>query len=223
MLPAASILPRSMMPIDVQKSASSERIWLEIRMVLPICLSSFKSAFISSRALGSRPEAGSSRIKHGRVVDQGLGQAEPLFHPLGEPVDVVVALVGQVEKVEHFADDLLAVRPRDLVGDREEIEKLPDLHAVVDAEVVGHEADHAAHGHRLGRHRKAGDPPLAGRRPQQRRQEPDRRALARAIGPDETEDLTLADGEAQVVDGDEVSVTLGEVDHLDHEIVVLRL
>ena len=43
-----------------------------------------------------------------RVVDQRLGQAEPLLHPLGEAVDVVVALVGQVEQLEHLADDLLA-------------------------------------------------------------------------------------------------------------------
>ena len=57
--------------------------------------------------------------------------------------------------------------------------------------------------------------PEVGRK--QRRQEADRRALAGAVGPDETEDLTLADGEAQVVDGDEISVALGEVDHLDHE------
>ena len=166
MLPAASILPRSMMPIDVQKSASSERIWLEIRIVLPICLSSFKSAFISSRALGSRPGGRLVEDQHGRVVHQGLGQAEPLFHPLREPVDVVVSLVRQVEKVEHFADDLLAIRPGDLVGDREEVEKLPDLHAVVDAEIVGHEADDAADRHRLGRDGEPRDPPLAGGRPQ---------------------------------------------------------
>ena len=166
MLPAASILPRSMMPIDVQKSASSERMWLEIKIVLPICLSSLSSAFISSRALGSRPGGRLVEDQHGRVVDQRLGQAEPLLHPLGEPVDVVVSLVGQVEQVEHLADDLLAIRPGDLVGDGEEVEELPDLHAVVDAEVVGHEADHAADRHRLGGDRVARDAPLAGGGPQ---------------------------------------------------------
>ena len=81
----------------------------------------------------------------------------------------------------------------DLVGDGEEVEELPDLHAVVDAEVVGHEADDPADGHRVGRDRVAGDPPLARGRPQQRGQEPDRRALARAVGADEAEDLALAD------------------------------
>ena len=86
MLPAASSLPRSMMPIDVQKSASSERIWLEIRIVLPICLSSFKSAFISSRALGSRPEAGSSRIKTGGSWTRVLARQSRCFIPLESPL-----------------------------------------------------------------------------------------------------------------------------------------
>ena len=62
----------------------------------------------------------------------------------------------------------------------------------------------------------ARDPSLARRGPQQRGQEADGRALAGAVGPDEAEDLPLADREAQVVDGDEIAVALGEVDHLDH-------
>ena len=36
-----------------------------------------------------------------------------------------------------------------LVGDGEEIQKLPDLHAVVDAEVVGHVADAVADAERV--------------------------------------------------------------------------
>ena len=35
----------------------------------------------------------------------------------------------------------LRLRAADAVGDGEEIQKLPDLHAVVDAEVVGHVTD----------------------------------------------------------------------------------
>ena len=104
----------------------------------------------------------------------------------------------------------------DLVGHGEEVEEFPDFHAVVDAEVVGHEADHAADGHRVGGDRVAADAALARGRPQQRGQEADGRALARAVGADEAEDLPLADGEAQVVDGHEIAVPLGEVDHLDH-------
>ena len=156
-------------------------------------------------------------------MHQRLGQAEPLLHPLGKPVDVVVFLVRQVQQLEHLADDLLARGAGDLVGDGEEVKKFPDLHAIIDAEIVGHEADHPANRHGVGGDGVAADPPLARGRPQQGRQEPDRRALARAVGPDEAEDLPLADGEAEIVDGHEVSVALGEVDHFNHVPIVSRL
>ena len=48
------------------------------------------------------------------------------------------------------------------------------------------------------------------------REEADRGALARAVGADEAEDLSLADGEAQVVDGHEIAVPLREVADFDH-------
>ena len=166
---------------------------------------------------GIQARRGLVEDEHRGIMDERLGQAEPLLHPLGEPVDVIVSLVGQVEQVEHFADDLLAVRTGDLVGDGEEVEELPDFHAVVDAEIVGHEADDPPDRHRLGGDRVARDAPLAERRPQQGGQESDRGALAGAVGPDEAEDLALTDGEAQVVDGDEITVILREVDHLDHD------
>ena len=86
MLPAASIFPRSMMPIEVQKSASSERMWLEIRIVFPICLSSLSKAFISSLARGSSPEAGSSRIRTGGSCTRVLARQSLCFIPLERPL-----------------------------------------------------------------------------------------------------------------------------------------
>src|SRR5258708_28736215 len=73
-----------------------------------------------------------------RVVDQCLGETEPLFHTERESVDEVVALVGQVQKLQHVANHLLSLRTRDLVGHGEEIEEFPDLHTIVDAEIVAH-------------------------------------------------------------------------------------
>ena len=86
MLPAASSLPRSMIPIEVQKSASSERMWLEIRIVLPIPRSSFSSAFISRRARGSSPEAGSSRIRTGGSWTSVLARQSRCFIPFDRPL-----------------------------------------------------------------------------------------------------------------------------------------
>ena len=110
--------------------------------------------------------------------------------------------VGQVSS-QHFADDLLAVGAGDLVGDGGEVEELPDLHAVVDAEIVGHEADDPPDRHQLAvtewpttRPSPAvGRSKVAGNRGWW--------CLAGAVGPDEAEDLALP-MEAQVINGDEV-------------------
>ena len=69
--------------------------------------------------------------------------------PRDRPLTKSVALAGQVQQFQHVADHLLASGAGNLVGHGEEIEKLPDLHAVVDAEVVGHVADAPPHGQRL--------------------------------------------------------------------------
>ena len=62
-LPSATSLPASTMPTWVQISATSARMWVEKKMVLPSRLSSSSSSRISMRARGSRPEAGSSRMR----------------------------------------------------------------------------------------------------------------------------------------------------------------
>src|SRR5580700_8979635 len=54
---AHQALPRSMMPILLQMSASSGRMWLETRIVLPMLRSSLSNPRISIRARGSSPEA----------------------------------------------------------------------------------------------------------------------------------------------------------------------
>jgi hypothetical protein len=43
-----------------------------------------------------------------------------------------------------------------------------------------------------------------------------RGALARAVRPEEANDLALVDGEAQAFDGDSVTVLLGEILDFDH-------
>ena len=150
-----------MMPIDVQQSASSVRMWLEMRIVLPIRRSSLSRALTSSRARGIQAAGRLVEDQHGRIVDQRLGQAEPLLHAARQAVDEVVAFVRQVQQLQHVADHLLAAGAGNLVGDGEEVEKLPDFHAVVDAEVVGHVADAAADVQRLLGDAVAVDDPFA--------------------------------------------------------------
>ena len=112
--------------------------------------SSLSSALHFEAGAGVEAAGGFVEDQHGRVVDERLGQAEPLLHAAGEAVDEVVALVGEVEQLEHVADDGFAAAAGNLVGDGEEVQELPDFHAVVDAEVVGHVADDSC-GRRSGR------------------------------------------------------------------------
>ena len=70
-----------MMPIDVQQSANSVRMWLEMRIVLPIRRSSFSRAFTSIRARGSSPLAGSSRISTGGSWTSVLARQSRCFMP----------------------------------------------------------------------------------------------------------------------------------------------
>src|SRR2546425_4994654 len=58
--PVARMRPWSMMPIIVQSSVSSGRMWLEMMIVLPMPWSSLRISPISTRAPGPRPEAGSA-------------------------------------------------------------------------------------------------------------------------------------------------------------------
>ncbi len=76
---------------------------------------------------GTRVEAAGWFVEDqdGRIVDERLGQAESLLHAAGQAVDEVVALVGEVEQLEHVADDGFAAAARNLVGDGEEVQEIP--------------------------------------------------------------------------------------------------
>ena len=62
MLPCKTIRPCSIMPMLVHSSDSSDSIWELTISVFPCSLSSFSMVVYSTLVLGSRPEAGSSRI-----------------------------------------------------------------------------------------------------------------------------------------------------------------
>ena len=195
-----------MMPIDVQQSANSLRIWLEIRMVLPIRRNSFKRALTSSRARGSRPLEGSSRIRTGGSCTRVLARHKRCFMPRDRPLTKSSLLVGQIQQGQNVVDHLLAPHAGNLVRHREEIQEFPDLHPVVHAEIVGHIAHAAPHVQRLLADAKAVDRAIARRGLEQRGQKTDRRALAGAVGPDEAKQLARRDLEIQALDGGEVVV-----------------
>ena len=130
-----------MMPILLQMSASSGRMWLRDhdRLAhLPQLLEQF--AHLDA---GPRVEAAGRLVEqqHLRLVQQHAGQAEPLRHAARQARDQGVALVAEVDQLEHLLALLAPVRPLDAVGGGEELQVLDHLHVVVDAEEVGHVAD----------------------------------------------------------------------------------
>ena len=55
---------------------------------------------------GPRVEAGRRLVEeqHRRVVDQGVGEAQPLLHPARQALDVRVALLAEVDELQEVAD-----------------------------------------------------------------------------------------------------------------------
>ena len=106
--PLTSKTPCSMMPILLQMSASSGRMWLETRIVLPIAAQLLEQG--AHLDAGARVEAAGRLVEqqHLRFVQQHAGQAEALRHAAREARDQGVALVAEVDELEHLVADLLA-------------------------------------------------------------------------------------------------------------------
>jgi len=79
--PEVSSRPASMMPIEVQKSASSVSMWEDTRMVFPILHSSRINSRISILACGSRPDAGSSSSRTAGSCSSVLARHNLCFMP----------------------------------------------------------------------------------------------------------------------------------------------
>ena len=208
--PWASTWPRSMIATEVHSSSSSGRMWDETRMVLPSDRSSRRSSRSSTRARGSRPDAGSSSRSTGRIVDQRVREAEPLLHAAREPRDVGVALGPQVHQLQQVADHAPPPLGVDAVAAGEEVQVLPDLHVVVDPERVRHEPEDAPDVVRVPAHGGAGDLRVAAVGDEQRGEDAQGRGLAGAVRADEAEDLALRDVEVQAGDGEGPVVALDE-------------
>ena len=100
----------------------------------------------AAHSMRARIEAAGRLVEqqHLRLVQEDAGQAEPLRHAARQAGDQGVALVAEIDQVEHLLAFLAAFRPLDAIGGGEEFEILDHLHVVVDAEEVGHVADDAA-------------------------------------------------------------------------------
>ena len=149
--------------------------------------------------LHARPRIQSGRRlveqEHLRIVDQRVGQTQALLHAPRQRLDVRVSLVCQVDQVEQVADHPPPAGGGNPIAAAEEVQVLPDLHVVVDAERIRHESRDAAHLVGVPRDRVAADLGLARVRLEQGREDAQGGRLSRAVRPDETEDLARLDRE----------------------------
>ena len=208
--PWARTRPRSRMASDVHSSSSSGRMWLliEDRLAQRPQL----AEELAQLDPGARVQAGRRLVEDqdGGVVDERMGQAEALLHAPRERRHVGVPLVAEVDELEQVADHPAAAVRRQAVAAPEEVQVLPDLHVVVDAEAVRHVPDDAAHAVGVAADRGPGHLGIAGRRDEQRGQDPERRRLARPVGPHEAEDLAGRDLEVEAAEGQRAVVALDE-------------
>ncbi len=80
-------------------------------------------------------------------MDKAAGETETLLHSSRKRLNKGILFDREVCELEDFIDDLVALR--NAVDAGEEVEVLPDFDVVIEAEEVGHVADHPADFHRL--------------------------------------------------------------------------
>ena len=128
-----------------------------------------------------------------RVVHQRAGDDQPLRHAAGVVVDAVVAAPLQPELREHLARAAVALAPPVAEVRGVEREVLQSAQRSIEVGALGHDRDPQLGRDRVGDDVHAVDHHAPRRRPDARRQRPDRRRLARAVGPEQPEDLALLD------------------------------
>ena len=151
-----------------------------------------------------------------RIVHQCPAQAEPLLHPLGQPVDRLLGQHVQAGEGHHAVDGVQPPRAAKLIRPRVKIEVLADVDVGIGGEIVGHETDAAADPIGIVDHGEAVDHGVAGRGQVERGQDPHARRLAGAVGADVAEDLSLVHREGDAVHRPgavEVPVQVPQLDH----------
>ena len=150
------------------------------------------------------------------VVQQGLGQADPLPVPLGQRAAPALGHVGDGRAFHGRPDARGPVSGGDAVDAGHEMQVLADGHFRIQGRRLGQIARPALGLEGLVEDVETGDPGMAFGGRQVAGQDAHRRGLAGPVGAEEAQNLAGFDLEAQVVHGRERPVALGHVLHFDH-------
>ncbi len=182
-----------------QTSSTSARRCDESRIVLPRLSRSTSRSFTCLVPIGSRPDVGSSRMRNSGSLIERLGDAEAARHALGVLAHRPMPGAAEPDHLDQLLDASLSHRTAQ-----------PEDPPVVVERLVG--VEEAVHVRLL---REVADPPLdrdvrgiatEHRQPaaglaKQAENQLDRRALARAVGAEQPEDLVATDRKVDAVDG----------------------
>ena len=160
-----------------------------------------------------RVEAGRGLVEEedpGPVEDRP-GHHQALGHTAGKRVGVGRRAIGQAKVFERLIRGLLGFAPAHPEVQAVEEEVLAHGEAAVERVGLGHHADDLLGQAGVGPHVDAADDRFAARRNDAGREHADRRRLARAVGPQQAEDLALVHLEVERVDREDVTrVDLGQ-------------
>ena len=203
-VPTSTMRPARMMLMRSHSLSTSDRMWLDSRIVRPWSLSSRAMSENTASMSGSRPAVGSSS-RNTSARRQGCDERDLLPVALG----VAAALLGrvEVEALEQRGATVLvevAAQPAEQVDDLAAGEVRPQ------GDVAGDVRDAAMDGldvgPGVGAQQRRG--PAVGL--QQAQEDADRRGLAGAVGAEESVHLALLDRQVEPVERAGASERLGE-------------
>src|SRR6185312_11785900 len=147
-------------------------------------------------------EAGGRLVEeeHPRAMDEAEGDVEPAPHAARVRLDHPVGRVGDPDELEQAGDTVAQLPAAHPLDPSLQHQVLAAGAVLVDARVLWHVADRAPDRARLTADVVAGDLGAAGVHPAERREDPDRRRLARTVWSEQPEDLALAHRERDPVE-----------------------
>ncbi|MYK87411.1 MAG: hypothetical protein F4018_03180 [Acidobacteria bacterium] len=154
--------------------------------------------------------------EHVRIVQQRLRHADALAVPPRQLADGLAGHQLEGAQVDDRVHPLLQERGSHPSRLPEKAQQLERRHVGVHRAVLGQVAETSGRGDPIPPDVVPRDGRLARTRRQVPGQHPHHRGLPGAVRPEEGDDLTLGDGERNVVNRDEGSVVLGEPRRLDH-------
>ena len=208
---ARSSRPASMATRKSQTRSISPSRWLATMTAIPNSVPVRRTSAEHLVAAG-RVEAVGRLVEQQqpRVVDERLGELDPLLHAGRIAADRAVALLVQPDVAEDLGGPLAGGRARQARHPRHVGDEVGGRGVGRQAVVLGHVADELADRRALGAHVEAHDRRVARRRLEEPEQDLDERALAGAVGADEADDPGL-ELEGQAVERDDAArVALGQ-------------